>query len=200
MKQFWNERYQQKEYVYGKQPNVFFADQISNIPPGKILLPCEGEGRNAVFAAALGWEVDAVDFSEQAREKAMQFAKKSDVNFKYYINEIEKFSAPDQFYDAIALVYAHFHQLKRHNLHQQLLKMLKPGGWIILEAFSKKQVNYNSGGPKDPEMLYTIADLKEDFGHLKKVVQQELLIELNEGIHHVGKGMVVRYVGRKPTL
>ena len=63
MKEFWDSRYKSEDYAYGKEPNVFFADQIGNIPPGKLLLPCEGEGRNAVFAAALGWEVDAVDFT-----------------------------------------------------------------------------------------------------------------------------------------
>jgi len=198
MKDFWDSRYKSKDYAYGKEPNVFFADQIGNIPPGKLLLPCEGEGRNAVFAAALGWEVDAVDMSEAGREKAMKFAKKSDVNFKYYINNIEAYNAPNEFYDAIGFVYAHFHNKKRNQIHNQLLKFLKPGGWIILEAFSKKQIPYPSGGPKDLEMLYDLNDLKQDFDHYKKVIQQELLIELDEGEFHRGKAMVVRYVGRKP--
>jgi 2-polyprenyl-3-methyl-5-hydroxy-6-metoxy-1,4-benzoquinol methylase len=197
MKEFWDSRYKSEDYAYGKEPNVFFADQIGNIPPGKLLLPCEGEGRNAVFAAALGWEVDAVDFSESGREKAMTFAKKSDVNFKYYINKIEEYKAPTEFYDAIGLVYAHFHKQNRNKIHAELIKFLKPGGWIILEAFSKKQIPYESGGPKDVDMLYDVNDLKQDFGSFKKVIQQELLVELDEGEFHRGKAMVVRYVGRK---
>ena len=82
-------------------------------------------------------------------------------------------------------------------MYTELIKFLKPGGWIILEAFSKKQIPYNSGGPKDLDMLYDVNDLKQDFGSFKKVIQQELLVELDEGEFHRGKAMVVRYVGRK---
>lgn len=198
MKDFWDSRYgEEKEFVYGKEPNVFFADQLGNIPPGKLLLPCEGEGRNAVFAAALGWEVDAIDFSDAAREKALAFAKDSGVNMKYYLAEIESFKAPSEFYDAVGLVYAHFHSAKRKQIHAHLLSLLKPGGWVIMEAFSKKQMPYKSGGPKDEEMLYDLKSIKEDFQSLKKIIFQEMMIELDEGDYHRGKAMVVRFVGKK---
>ena len=49
---FWDDRYSQPEYVYGVKPNEFFAEQIQKLTPGEIILPCEGEGRNAVLQPA----------------------------------------------------------------------------------------------------------------------------------------------------
>lgn len=197
MKDFWESRYSTTDFVYGKQPNVFFADQISNIKPGKILLPCEGEGRNAVFAAQLGWEVDAIDLSENAREKALQFAKKTNVSMKYYIADVGEFNTTAEQYDVLGLVYAHFHEGMRRKIHAHLLRYLKPGGIVILEAFSKKQLGLNSGGPKDEALLYTNDLIKNDFIGLKKMILQELQITLDEGEYHSGRAQVVRFVGKK---
>ena len=67
---------QSEEYVYGTEPNQFFKEQLQKIiPAGKLLLPGEGEGRNAVYAAKLGWMVDAFDQSSVARTKALNLAK-----------------------------------------------------------------------------------------------------------------------------
>lgn len=76
MSQFWNERYSQAEYVYGETPNVFFAAQLDKLSAGTIILPCEGEGRNAVYAASQGWEVKAFDASEAGQKKALLLAEK----------------------------------------------------------------------------------------------------------------------------
>jgi hypothetical protein len=75
----WNERYGADEYVYGKEPNGFLKEFIDNHPPGKILLPAEGEGRNAVYAASKGWEVTAFDFSEEGKKKALKLALKKPI-------------------------------------------------------------------------------------------------------------------------
>ena len=72
MKEFWNQRYQNEEYVYGKEANVFFSEQLQKLEPSTLLLPAEGEGRNAVFAAKLGWEVTGLDYSEEAKKKALK--------------------------------------------------------------------------------------------------------------------------------
>ena len=62
MKEFWNERYSQEAYAYGTEPNAFFKSRIDQLSPGKLLLPAEGEGRNAVYAATKGFEVSAYDW------------------------------------------------------------------------------------------------------------------------------------------
>ena len=80
MKNFWDERYSNKEFVYGTLPNQFFKDQLDKLKPGKILMVGEGEGRNAVYAAKLGWQVDAIDSSNVAKEKAAKLAELNKVN------------------------------------------------------------------------------------------------------------------------
>jgi len=196
MKTLWNERYAQKEYVYGRQPNEFLKNYIDNYKSGSLLLPAEGEGRNAVYAAKRGWEVYAVDYSIEGQKKAFEWAEQNSVKISYEVADLSEWQC-DLELDAIALIYAHFTPKKRSVIHQKLINNLKPGGTIILEAFSKKQIEYDSGGPKDPEMLYNTDLLKFDFSSLQIDFLQERLIELNEGRFHLGEASIIRMIARK---
>jgi hypothetical protein len=75
MKEQWNERYSASEYIYGTGPNTWLVEKLAGLQPGKILFPAEGEGRNAVHAARLGWNVAAFDQSEAGRKKALKLAE-----------------------------------------------------------------------------------------------------------------------------
>ncbi|MCB0505111.1 MAG: class I SAM-dependent methyltransferase [Cyclobacteriaceae bacterium] len=199
MKEFWNERYGQKEFAYGTKPNTFFKEQLGKLNVrGSILLPAEGEGRNAVFAAKQGLQVTAFDTSEEARNKALQLAETNKVNITYFTGALEQIKLKDTSFDAIGLIFAHFPpQLKTH-YHKQFIDFLKPGGLIILEGFSKKQLNYSSGGPKNLDMLFSLKEIESDFDGLETLVLDEKLIELDEGLFHQGDASVVRFVGKKP--
>jgi len=197
MKNFWNERYSEKEYVYGVVPNVFLAEQLKNLKPGKIILPCEGEGRNAVYAASLGWEVHAFDSSEVGREKALQLAKEKGVSINYAVDDATTINYAENSVDVVAFIYAHFPATIRKQIHQKAITWLKPGGKLILEAFNPQQLQYNSGGPKDLSMLYTEDMMKEDFTSLNIDLIQNLTTELNEGKYHKGKASIIRVVGTK---
>jgi len=85
LQQFWDERYSQPEYAYGREPNVFFREQIEPLQPGRLLMPAEGEGRNGVYAARKGWVVDAFDISEKGREKALRLAEEMGVAIHYQV-------------------------------------------------------------------------------------------------------------------
>jgi 2-polyprenyl-3-methyl-5-hydroxy-6-metoxy-1,4-benzoquinol methylase len=150
---FWNQRYTENETVYGLEPNHFFKSFIDTHQPGSILLPAEGEGRNAIYAASKGWKVDAFDFSPVAREKALKRAKESGVNINYYTIKAEAFKA-DKLYDAVALIFVHLPERVRKPFHQQVYGSLKSGGYMVMEAFAKEQIHNTSGGPKDPALLY----------------------------------------------
>ncbi len=114
MKSEWDTRYNSEEFIYGKAPNMFFADFLLNSKEvGKILLPAEGEGRNAVFAASVGWEVDAFDFSEAAQYKALKYAKESFVDINYFIQDFGDLKLNNQYYDCIALIYNHIERQYR---------------------------------------------------------------------------------------
>lgn len=196
-KEFWNERFSTEDYIYGKEPNEFFKEQIQLIKPGKILLPAEGEGRNGVYAASIGWSVDAVDFSEVAKEKALKLAETKSVKINYFISDLSDFEYPQNYYDVVGIFFLHLSYDDRLNIHSKLVSSLKPGGRIILEVFNKNQIHNSSGGPKDLELLYDEKDVLDSFAGMDTLLLESLTINLNEGNHHQGKADVVRYVGIK---
>lgn len=198
----WNERYKKEEFAYGEEPNNFLKEQLEKLNPSAILFPAEGEGRNAVFAAKLGWKVSAYDISAEGEKKAHQLAKKNNVTIDYQVGELQTLNfVPEQF-DVIALTYAHFPAEIKSSIHKALDKYLRKGGVIIFEAFSKKHLDYISknekvGGPKDIETLFSIEEIRSDFSNYEIFVLEEKVIELNEGVFHNGEGSVIRFVGRK---
>lgn len=202
MKQLWNERYQQKEFAYGTEPNAFVKEQLPNIPLGTALFPAEGEGRNAVYAATLGWNVSAFDQSEEGKKKALLLAEQNNVSIDYEVNELENISYPKNSFDALVLIYAHFQEENRADYHKKLTGFLRSGGVLILEGFSKKNLEYVAlnptvGGPKDIRMLFSIDDLKSDFDNFDIISLKEEEVYLNEGLYHNGKGSVIRILARK---
>ena len=197
MNNFWNERYTEKEFAYGTDANVFLAGELEKLPAGKILFPCEGEGRNAVFAAKKGWDVTAFDLSEEGLKKALTLAQQNKVSVKYQVADALTVEYPAESLDAVALIYAHFPASARRTIHQKIISWLKPGGLLILEAFNPLQINNTSGGPKEPSMLYTGEMLEEDFRPLKTQLLISQKITLNEGKYHQGIAYVVRYIGQK---
>jgi SAM-dependent methyltransferase len=139
MKHFWDERYGSEEYVYGTEPNNFFKQELQKLKPGKLLLPAEGEGRNAVFAAKLGWEVVAFDYSQNGRDKAFDLAKRNQVSIEYILADYTAFSAVKESFDCVALIYAHVMDGNRAYYHQKLIEFLKPGPMFYLRHFRKNR-------------------------------------------------------------
>lgn len=195
--EFWNTRYQNPAYIYGVEPNSFFNECIDSLKPGRLLLPAEGEGRNAVYAARQGWVVDAFDQSSVARDKALQLAGGACATIHYEISTLQAFEAPTNTYDLIGLIYAHIPSSDRRAVHQRLISSLKPSGYLVLEAFHKEQLGRGSGGPKDPDMLYSRTDLLGDFKGLEILKAEEAYVTLREGSYHNGEACVVRFLARK---
>jgi cyclopropane fatty-acyl-phospholipid synthase-like methyltransferase len=197
MSEFWNQRYRSDAYAYGTEPNLFFKNQIENLTPGKILFPAEGEGRNAVYAALLGWDTTAFDLSTEGKRKAEQLAADNNVTINYLIAGYDDVSFEPETFDCIVLIFAHMAHSKRKEYHQQLVSYLKPGGKVILEGFSKKQISFTSGGPREIEMLFSADELKNDFSNLTIQSLEEETIELSEGLFHRGLASVMRLTGIK---
>lgn len=194
---FWDERYADSSYVYGETPNHFFDSVLQTLASGRLLLPAEGEGRNAVAAAKLGWRVDAFDISAEGKKKALRLADKEESTINYTVSGFEDFEAESNSYNAIGLIYAHVPAEQRRAYYQQCVAWLKPGGTLIFEGFSKQQLGKNSGGPKNEAMLFALEELKEELAGLKFDYAEELDIQLNEGAYHTGIGSVVRIVAKK---
>ena len=195
-KEFWDQRYVANESVYGSEPNAFFKQFIDNHKPGTVLLPAEGEGRNALYAAKKGWTVHAFDYSEVAREKALKAAGEQGLKIVYWNQSIEDFRANQQ-YDLVASIYVHLPAALRKQYHQELIKSIRPGGYLLLEAFAKEQIDYKSGGPKDPALLYDAPTLCNDFAFLHVLSCQQKDLHLNEGPFHSGEAAVLRLTVQK---
>lgn len=201
----WNDRYRNEEYAYGMEPNAFLKEQLQKLDPGTILFPAEGEGRNAVYAAGLGWNVSAFDISKEGKNKADRLAEKNNVRIDYLVGELDVLNFKNEQFDAIALIFAHFPASIKSDLHKKLSALLKENGMVIFEAFSKRHIDYvraneKVGGPKDIESLFSIDEIKSDFSNYDIIELEEKEIELNEGLYHIGTGSVIRFVGRKKGL
>lgn len=195
---FWDERFSVEGYVYGTEPNKFFKEQLMKINPvGRLLLPAEGEGRNAVFAAKLGWKVDAFDQSKVARQKAMKLSKVNDVKIDYFISQLEDFIPQKNYYDCAAIIFVHVPTESRSIFYKKIIESLKPKGKIIIELFSKNQLGKNSGGPQDTNMLASVEEIRTDFREIKTELLTEENIYLEEGAKHSGNASVIRFIGEK---
>lgn len=198
----WNERYSKEEFAYGKQPNNYLKEQLEKLDPGKIIFPADGEGRNGVFAASLGWTVSSFDINTEGKKKALQLAAASQVTIDYRVGELQTLGYKQEEFDAIALIYAHFPAAIKSAYHKTLDSYLRKGGILIFEAFSKNHIDYLArnekiGGPRDTDMLFSTDEIKADFADYEVIELAEKEVELNEGLFHNGTGSVIRFTGRK---
>lgn len=201
-KRYWDERYKNDGFSYGKEPNAFFKEWVARYTPGTLLMPADGEGRNGVYAAQLGWDVTSCDLSAEGQTKALSLAKEHSVPLQYIVGDVEHLPFPNEAFDAIGLIYAHFSAEKKSLCHKKLNDYLKPNGIIIFEAFSKnhlpfREANPTVGGPTDRDMLYSKEEIQMDFGQYEMLLLEEREIFLEEGAYHRGMASVIRFVGKK---
>ncbi|KAF5038229.1 hypothetical protein DSECCO2_556490 [anaerobic digester metagenome] len=197
MKEHWDERYSAESYMYGTHPNAWFAAKLEGLTPGRLLLPADGEGRNAVYAAQKKWDVTAFDQSVEGRKKALKLAAGRSVNIVYNIHDLTEFTGEKDHFDAIALIFVHMPDDIRQKVHHKLMESLKPGGHLILEAFTKAQLHKNTGGPRQEHLLYECEQIKQDFNALELIERSELTVHLDEGPLHSGEASVIRLFARK---
>lgn len=197
MSSFWDERYSSEDYAYGTKPNQFLATRLQHLNPGNILFPGEGEGRNAVYAAELGWNVHAYDNSIAAARKAAKLAGSKNVTIHYKIADINEIHYSENEFNCIALIFLHLAPKDRIPFHKKMLNLLKPGGILLMEAFSKKQLEKSSGGPRNINMLYSKEELHADFSSASNLNLNETEIKLNEGTYHQGIASLIRVIAVK---
>ncbi len=196
MKKHWDERYSADEYTYGIEPSSWFKEIIETLPAGRVLIPGAGEGRDAVYAARLGWQVTAFDQSRQGKIKAIKLAMEEGVKICYEVADVESFHPDQEKYDLIALVFLHLAPEVRRRFHQKLHLWLNPGGMVVVESFHPRQVYNNSGGTKEISLLVTPEQLADDFVSLEIIENKQIVTTLNEGKLHQGKADVVRFLGK----
>ena len=139
----WNERFGRKEFVLGKEPNPFLKKHIHLLPKGKTLDMAAGEGRNAVFLAQKGFEVDAVDISEKGLKKARKLAREKGVKINTFLVDLDQHPIGKERYDLIVNFY-----FLRRRLIPRIKKGLKKGGKVIFETYLLEHRKLGTGGPK----------------------------------------------------
>lgn len=194
----WDERYSEPGFAYGTDPNEFLSSVVDKIPLGKILSLAEGEGRNAVYLASLGYQVTGVDGSEVGLRKAEELANERGVIITTLPADLGSFEIEPEQWDGIIACYCHLPSAIRIPLHRAAVRGLKPGGVFVLEAFSKEQLAYGSGGPQSLDMLMSLNELKQELAGLEFVHAVRIEREVREGSRHTGLASVVQILGVKP--
>ncbi len=195
--EFWNKKFLREGYLYGKNPNEFLVSCSSNFKKSqRFLCLGEGEGRNAVYFAKKGYEVVALDASDIGLKKLEEYAKEENVNIKTKCIDLNEW-VPKKKYGSIVASYLHMYKEDREVLFKKIESALKEKGFFVGEFFSTKQLSYESGGPKDLDLLYTVEDFKTSFSSCTKHRIEEVEIELDEGEGHRGKASVIRVIIQK---
>lgn len=200
MKEFWNNRYQTETFVYGETPNDFLKEHSHLIPKGKVLCLAEGEGRNAVFLAKNGYDVTAIDQSETGLAKAELLAKKHGVSITIICTDLADFTFEEDTWSAIVSIWAHVPPFLRKCLHSQLYPSLIPGGILILEAYTKDQLNMPGiGGPpaEQADLFMSKYDLVDEICPLQCLRAEEVHRNIQEGTGHQGESAVVQILAKK---
>jgi len=198
MKDFWNKRYSEDNLAYGEFPNDFLNENLSYIPEcGKVLCIAEGQGRNALFLARQGFQVTAVDYSEVGIKKIQEQARDQNLKLKTFIADLKDFDFGIEKWDGVISIFCHLPSSLRKEVHQRITPSLTSTGVLLLEAYTPKQLDFNTGGPKDPDMFYSSSILAQDFPDLKILSNQECIREIHEGIYHQGMSAVVQLIATK---
>lgn len=199
MKDFWNERFGGAEYFYGTEPNAFLASQAHLLRAGQsVLSVADGEGRNGVWLAEQGLDVLAVDFSEKALEKSRKLAESRGVSLQTELVDVHTWDWGEKRFDVIVAIFIQFaSSQERPALHRAIQQALKPGGLLLLQGYTPKQLEYRTGGPSNIDNLYTAEDLRRDFGAMEILQLREHEMEISEGPGHSGMSALVDLVARK---
>ena len=194
----WNDRYSSAEFYYGTEPNDFLKASASLIPPrGKVLCLAEGEGRNAVYLATLGYSVTAVDQSEAGLKKLKGLADHHQVTIETVVADLSEFVILEDYWDSIISIWCHVPALLRQRLHVSVVKGLKSGGLLILESYHPRQLEFKTGGPPTADLMMTKSGLETELKGLQFKVLQEIDRDVQEGKGHSGMSAVTQCLAFK---
>lgn len=196
---FWDDRYGGGDFFYGTEPNDFLRQRLADLAPGsEILCLAEGEGRNAVFLASQGHRPTGVDGSAVGLAKAQRLATEHGVRIETIVADLRDWDLGGERWDAIVSIWAHLPQSLRAELHPRIGRALRPGGVLLFEHYHPKQIAYGTGGPPDPTMMLTLAELDGAFAGWTRVHGFEGERDVDEGGGHRGASYVTQAVLRKP--
>lgn len=195
----WQQRFATTDYVFGKEPNAFLKSKAGLLTPGQTALAvADGEGRNGVFLAAQGLDVLSIDFSPAAQAKARTLAAERGVNLKFELANVVEWRWPENSYDVVAAIFVQFATpAQRAQMFAGIKRTLKPGGLLLIEGYTPKQIEYKTGGPTQIEHLYTRELLEQAFADFSSLDIREYEADVDEGSGHSGRSALIDLVARK---
>ncbi len=194
----WDARYAETEYAYGTEPNRFLAAVAGGIPEGPVLHLADGQGRNGVHVAGRGHAVTAVDQSRVGMARAAELAAAHGVSMECVVADLAAFDLGRDRWAGIVSIFVHLPEALRADIHRRVVTALRPGGVYILEAYAPRQVEFDSGGPRDTVRLASRATIERELAGLDFLLSQEAEREVVEGRYHHGMAAVVQILARKP--
>jgi SAM-dependent methyltransferase len=195
----WQKRYSVVDYVFGEEPNAFLVSKRDLLPSGtRVLAVADGEGRNGVWLAEHGLDVLSLDFSPVAQSKARALAAKRNAALAFEIGDVHEWAYPEKAFDVVVEIFTQFSTpAQRARKWAGMRRTLKPGGLLLIEGYTPKQLEYGTGGPKASENLYTRAMLETEFGDFSRIEIEEAERPLSEGAGHNGMSAVINMVAWK---
>ena len=196
----WDARFSSDEYIFGTEPNVWLAQHADLFKPGmRVLAVADGEGRNSVWMAQQGLQVDAFDISPVGIEKAKKLATQQGVEVNFSIHGVEDYPWTTGDYDAVVAIFIQFADPDtRATLFKRMKSALKPDGVVLLQGYTPKQLEYKTGGPPNLSHLYTEELLQDAFGDLDVSELTSYEQVLTEGTQHHGQSALIGLVARRP--
>ena len=195
----WNKRFEGDEYLFGIEPNAWLKAHAGAWPPGaRVLCVADGEGRNSVWLARQGLVVDAFDIAEAGVAKARRLAQQQGVAVNYSVADCEAYAWPQGACDGVAAIFIQFADpAQRARLFARMVASLKPGGTLVLQGYTPKQLEYRTGGPPFASHLYTPEMLREAFAALQIALLREYEADVAEGSGHCGRSALIGLVARR---
>ena len=195
----WNRRFAADGFLFGTEPNAWLRDHAGVWQPGqRVLSVADGEGRNSVWLAKRGLRVDAFDIAEVGVEKARRMAAEQGVSVNFSVADCDGFAWPEAACDGVAAIFVQFADpAMRTRLFAHIRRSLKPGGTLVLQGYTPRQLEYRTGGPPFESHLYTPALLREAFAALEILALDEYEDDLAEGEGHHGRSALLGLVAHK---
>jgi hypothetical protein len=198
--QTWNQRFAAAHYVFGEAPNGYLLSQSHLLMPGKALAVADGEGRNSVWLAQQGLVVDAFDFSDVAVRKAQALADKHGVSVQFSVSDWSAFEWQTAHYDNMVGIFFQFaNPEERSQIFARMDASLKPGGTLIIQGYTPRQLDFNTGGPGKLAHLYDEALMLQAFGHYDILDLRTYEADITEGTGHKGMSGLLGLTARKPS-
>lgn len=198
--QTWNMRFETEHYVFGELPNAYLQSQSDHLMAGTALALADGEGRNGVWLAEQGLQVDAFDFSDRAIQKAHALAQKRQVSVNFMCSDWSSFDWQHAHYDNIVGIFFQFATPnERSQIFARMRDSLKPGGTLIIQGYTPRQLDFNTGGPGKLAHLYDETLMLDAFGKWDILDLRTYELEITEGTGHHGMSGLLGLTARKPS-